>query len=207
MTVATNLRLAPLPDSPDPLVVDSTWPALLPAGVAVVDAASGEDHSVAPLVLLGGSRDLSLAAELTRELARTGRPAPLALLACSPGAAGDAAELDLPVIDLGVKGDATELAEPLWRELSRLAELGAEVRSFVESELLDGQANEITDMTPLLELGIVDSISIVSVIAFIEGDLGIPAPEQIHPRYLADVLSIRRLIAHLDADDRDGHHG
>jgi acyl carrier protein len=157
------------------------------------------------LVLLGGSGDLSLAAELARELVGTGRPAPLALLACGSGAAEDTTELDLPVIDLGMRRDATELAEPLSHELSRLAELGSEVRSFVEAELLDGQADEVSDTTPLLELGIIDSISIVSLVAFIEGDLGIPAPEQIHPRHLADVLSIRRLIAHLDAGDRDGH--
>jgi clorobiocin biosynthesis protein CloN5 len=158
------------------------------------------------LVLLGGSGDLPLAGELARELVGMGRPAPLVLLACGSGAAEDAAELDLPVIDLGLRRDATELAEPLSCELSRLAELGSEVRSFVESELLDGQTDEVSDTTPLLELGIIDSISIVAVVAFIEGDLGIPVPEQIHPRHLADVLSIRRLIAHLDAEGRDGQH-
>jgi acyl carrier protein len=88
----------------------------------------------------------------------------------------------------------------------RQAELGREVRSFVESELLDGQVEAITDATPLLELGIVDSISIVSLVAFIEEDLGIPVPErEVHPRHLTDVASIHRLILDLDVARSDGH--
>jgi acyl carrier protein len=202
---AAALRLAPLPGSPDPRSVASSWAELLPSGVTVVQPATAGEGDATPLVLLGGGADIALAVELASELARSGRRAPLALLTCGSPATAGAAEADLAVFDLGVAGDAIELAGPLSRELRRLAELGREVRSFVDSELLDGQAGEVTDTTPLLELGIVDSISIVAVVAFVEGDLGIPVPEgDIHPRHLADVLSICRLILNLEAARRHG---
>lgn len=205
MTGVAPLRLAPLPGSPDPRSVDSSWAELLPSGVTVVQSAVDGGDDAAPLVLLGSGGDVALAVELASELVGSGRPSPLALLTCGSGVAPGAAEFDLAVVELGAGEDVAELAGPLSRELRRLAEQGREVRSFVESELLDGQAGEVTDTTPLLELGIVDSISIVSVVAFIEEDLGIPVPEgDIHPRHLADVLSIRRLVANLDVARRHG---
>lgn len=203
--VVVSLRLAPLPGGPDPRSVDGSWAELLPSEIAVVQSAIDGDDDAVPLVLLGDGGDLALALELEGELVRSSRPPPLALLTCGSAAAPAAAEFDLAVVELGAGEDVAELAEPLSRELRRLIEQGNEVRSFVDSELLDGQASEVTDTTPLLELGIVDSISIVSVVAFIEEDLGISVPEgNIHPRYLADVLSIRRLIASLDAARRRG---
>jgi acyl carrier protein len=198
---AGALRLALLPGSPDPSSIDSSWSELLPSGVTVVDSAMQSDF--APLVLFGSDRSIAHAAELAGELARSGKPAPLALLTCGPGVEAAAIELDLAVVELGVGEDLGGLAEPLSRELGRIAELGRRVRSFVNSDLLDGQASEVTDTTPLLELGIVDSISIVSLVAFVEGDLGIPVPdEHIHPRHLADILSIQRLIVTLDVTRR-----
>ncbi len=89
--------------------------------------------------------------------------------------------------------------DALSRELQRLVELGQSVRAFVESDLLPGEDDDVTDTTPLLELGIVDSVSIMSIVAFIQEELGLPVPEaEIHPRNLADVLSIQRLIVRLD---------
>jgi len=200
----TSLRLTPLPGSPDPSTVDSSWAQFLPPGVTVVQPIGTRDDCT-PLVLLGGDGDIPLAIDLANELKQSRRPAPLALLACDVRTAG-AGELDLPVVDLGAEREALGPEGPLSRELRRLAVLGEKVHSFVDSELLDGQAGEVTEATPLLELGIVDSISIVSVVAFIEDDLGIPVPEeQIHPRHFVDILSIRRLIIRLDAAGRNGH--
>ncbi|HKO36979.1 MAG TPA: acyl carrier protein [Solirubrobacterales bacterium] len=200
----TSLRLTPLPGSPDPSTVDSSWAQLLPAGVTVVQPIGTRDDCT-PFVLLGGDGDIPLAIDLANELKQSRRPAPLALLACDVRTAG-AGELDLPVVDLGAEREALGPEGSLSRELRRLTVLGEKVHSFVDSELLDGQAGEVTGTTPLLELGIVDSISIVSIVAFIEEDLGIPVPEeQIHPRHLVDILSIRRLIIRLDAAGRNGH--
>jgi acyl carrier protein len=128
---------------------------------------------------------------------------PLALLTYGPPCS--AAEAEFAVIELGPAEDPGALATPLAAELERLLELSRAARAFVASDLLDGQDSGVSATTPLLELGIVDSISIVALVAFVEEDLGIPVPEaEVHPRHLADVLSVERLIVKLDAARRHG---
>jgi acyl carrier protein len=190
------LLLAPLPGGPGGPERDD-WERLLPPAVALVDPGEGGGDG-APLVLLGrGGLDPAA------ELARRGGPLPLALLTYGP--ARSQAGTDFAVIGLGPAEDPGALGAPLAHELGRLLELSRAAREFVDSDLLDGQDSGVSATTPLLELGIVDSISIVALVAFVEDDLGIPVPEEeVHPRHLADVLSVERLIVKLDAAWRHG---
>jgi acyl carrier protein len=186
---APALRLSRLDDGAGPP------PGALPAAVAVLGPGERGDEEL-PLVLLGRGGNGALAID--------GGPLPLAVLTYGPPAA-PAADLDFAVIELGPAEGAKAPAAPLARELERLVELSREARDFVTAELLDGQDSEVSADTPLLELGIVDSVSIVSLVDFVEGELAIPVPEEeIHPRHLADVLSIERLIVKLDAAQRHG---
>lgn len=186
---APALRLSVLDDGAGPET------AALPATVTLLGPDERGDEEL-PLVLLGRGGNGAIAVD--------GGPLPLALLTYGPPPA-PVADLDFAVIELGAEGGADALATPLARELERLVELSREARDFVDSELLDGQDSEVSATTPLLELGIVDSVSIVALVDFVEGELAIPVPEEeIHPRHLADVLSIERLIVKLDAARRHG---
>jgi acyl carrier protein len=55
-----------------------------------------------------------------------------------------------------------------------------ELRSYIERELLFGE-EEIADDTALIVDGVLDSISIVSLFAFVEEDLGLSVPEELVP--------------------------
>ena len=71
----------------------------------------------------------------------------------------------------------------------------ASLHDFVARELLDGQAAGLDARTPLLELGVIDSLSMVSLLSFIERDLGVAVPmEQILPEHFQDLGAIARLV-------------
>jgi acyl carrier protein len=203
--VAPEVRLACLPDAnvfrelPGLLheaveVVEVELPADEPRAAGAVDVLVREP--VLPLVLAGHEEGAQLAHEIARELDRRGLPAPLALAVSGrsdPGPHPPAA----PLIDhSSLNGDA--LVQALARELDRLAEMCRAVKDFVESDVLH-RDDAITPATPLVESGIVDSVSMMAIIAFVEEELGLRVPEdEAQPRNVADLLSIQRMVARLD---------
>jgi acyl carrier protein len=199
---APALCLLPFPGAPDRAALEGARrDGGLPAPVEVLEPAASADATPG-LVLLARGEDGAAAVESAAALTAGGAPAPLALLTFGPPP-GAAAGLDFAAIDLGPATAIEELAAPLGRELGWMIDRGRRVRAFVDEELLDGQDSEVTATTPLLELGIVDSISVVALVDFVEGDLGIAVPEEaVNPRHLTDVLSIQRLVVRLDAARR-----
>ncbi len=71
---------------------------------------------------------------------------------------------------------------------------------FVARELLDGEDIGLDENTPLLEYGLIDSLSLVSLTEFIAERFGvvIPAKEQT-PQNLKNLASISGLVARLGA--------
>ena len=77
----------------------------------------------------------------------------------------------------------------------------SELLGFIRSAFLDGDpAGELTDETPLLAWGILDSFKTARLLNFIEDDLGtrIP-PEQLFAGNLKDVRSIAEMV-HANGD-------
>lgn len=71
---------------------------------------------------------------------------------------------------------------------------------FVARELLDGEDIGLDASTPLLEYGLIDSLSLVSLTEFVAERFGvvIPAKEQT-PQNLKNLASISALVARLGA--------
>ncbi len=57
-------------------------------------------------------------------------------------------------------------------------EIIAALKSFIVDRVLDGQGEGIDEKTPLLELGIVDSLTTVALIGFVEQRFGVRIPDQ-----------------------------
>ena len=78
------------------------------------------------------------------------------------------------------------------------AEYVAGVREFVEGELLDGEGDDLTADTPLLDWGILDSRSVPKLIEFVDRRFGIHVSEdEIHPRNFESIAAIGRMLARL----------
>lgn len=66
---------------------------------------------------------------------------------------------------------------------------------FFAREFLEGSREDFTAKTQLLELGIIDSLSILKATEFIEGHFGIEITEEdMIPVHFQDIQSISRLI-------------
>jgi acyl carrier protein len=77
-------------------------------------------------------------------------------------------------------------------EMSSVTEM---ISEFVNAEVDLLGTEKIGPDTALLELGILDSLSMVNLLAFLEGNLGIKVPEdQILPENFATPLDIARLV-------------
>ena len=69
---------------------------------------------------------------------------------------------------------------------------------YVSDELLNGDASELTQTTPLLEWGVIDSLSIVTLLAFIEREMGVQIPdEMVRPEYFETLDALANLIVTL----------
>lgn len=72
---------------------------------------------------------------------------------------------------------------------------------YINRELLEGQGDDLDAETPLLELRILDSISIVMLRAHIVQRYGVSIPpEELTPTNLADVRCIASLVERLGAE-------
>lgn len=66
---------------------------------------------------------------------------------------------------------------------------------YANTEFLNGGASDLNEDTPLLELGILNSLSIVSLLAFIDQKYGVKIPEDsITPDNFCDIRSLTTLI-------------
>lgn len=67
---------------------------------------------------------------------------------------------------------------------------------FIRTQFLDGDpAGELTDDTPLLAWGVLDSFKTARLVAFIQDELGSPIPpEQLNAKNFHDVRSIAELV-------------
>lgn len=73
---------------------------------------------------------------------------------------------------------------------------------FVARELLDGDARDLDERTPLLELGIIDSLTIVSLLSFLEERFGARiAPERVRPEHFVNIAAIAALAERAAPDD------
>jgi acyl carrier protein len=74
-------------------------------------------------------------------------------------------------------------------------EIVARLRTFVAEQLLDGKEIGLDATTPLLEWGVLDSVSLISLVAFVEKQLGVKVPpERLKPENLANLGVIARMI-------------
>ena len=69
------------------------------------------------------------------------------------------------------------------------------LKAYLVEEVLEGDASEFDETTPLLELGLLDSFSIVGILSFIESEFGIEIPlETLAIERLKDVNTLADLV-------------
>jgi len=72
------------------------------------------------------------------------------------------------------------------------------LQTFISGQILEGEDLGLTATTPLLELGILNSMEVLSLIAFIESRFKVVVPpEQILADNFKDLQTIARLVASL----------
>jgi 2-hydroxymuconate-semialdehyde hydrolase len=72
------------------------------------------------------------------------------------------------------------------------------LRGFVVDELLDGNDEGLDAQTPLLQWGVIDSLAMVTLLAFIEERLGVHVPdEQVRPEHFQNLGTLGDLLEHL----------
>lgn len=72
--------------------------------------------------------------------------------------------------------------------------------TYIGREFLSGQRDGLDAETPLLEWNVLDSLSMMSLIAFIEERWGIAIPDEyVLPENFQDIRSISRLVHDLGA--------
>lgn len=80
------------------------------------------------------------------------------------------------------------------------AEVNKGLKTFIINNLLDGDGSDLDDHTPLLELGIIDSMAMVSLLTFIDKKLGVSIPDdKVSPRHFQTITTLQALILEVDA--------
>jgi len=78
------------------------------------------------------------------------------------------------------------------------AEVIQQLHGFVAEQFLGGDAAELTPETPLLEWGIIDSLGIAQLVAFISERLGVNIPAaELTPGNLASLRALADLVIRL----------
>ncbi|BCB84562.1 acyl carrier protein [Phytohabitans suffuscus] len=78
----------------------------------------------------------------------------------------------------------------------------AQIREYVRTNFLDGDPKgELEDTSPLLELGVLNSLNTIRLVSFIRDELGVRLPSlQVNGRNFRDVRSIAdTVLANQDA--------
>ncbi|HEY3234544.1 MAG TPA: acyl carrier protein [Polyangiaceae bacterium] len=72
------------------------------------------------------------------------------------------------------------------------------IRSFIAAELLEGNDAGLDENTPLLELGVIDSMGIVQVTTFLEKELGTKLPpEELTAQNFSNLAALADLVVRL----------
>jgi len=76
-----------------------------------------------------------------------------------------------------------------------LMQVQARIRDFIDKELLQGQGADLTDSTPLFELGILDSFAFFRLVSFIEEEIHVTLQlESVGSEQFQDISTIARLV-------------
>jgi pimeloyl-ACP methyl ester carboxylesterase len=79
------------------------------------------------------------------------------------------------------------------------------LRGFVVDELLDGNDEGLDAKTPLLQWGVIDSLAMVTLLAFIEERLGVHVPdEEVRPEHFQNLATLSELLERLATTRADG---
>ena len=77
-------------------------------------------------------------------------------------------------------------------------EMLGELKQFVVGELLDGRDTGLHEHTPLLEWGVIDSLSVAELVSFTSERFGIDVPQaEVSPQNLKDLDAYVRLLVRL----------
>ena len=75
------------------------------------------------------------------------------------------------------------------------SEVNKGITTFIIETLLDGDGSDLDDQTALLELSIIDSLAMVSLLGFIEKKLGVSVPEdEVSPRNFMSIATLEAMI-------------
>ena len=74
------------------------------------------------------------------------------------------------------------------------------LQEYVVSELLDGDAGDLTPSTNLLALGIIDSLSMVSLRVFIERSFNVRIPDGVQPEDFSSIAGVAAVVERLQRD-------
>lgn len=71
----------------------------------------------------------------------------------------------------------------------------ASLRKYIADTILEGDAGELDADTPLLAWGVLDSLAMVDLLAFIEHELGVRIPdEEVMPQNFSTLAAIGQLV-------------
>lgn len=74
-------------------------------------------------------------------------------------------------------------------------EVEQELQGFVSRDLLGGQDDGLDAATPLLELGLINSLSVVMLVAFVEKRFSVRIPDRaLNREHLATIRAIAALV-------------
>jgi len=84
-------------------------------------------------------------------------------------------------------------------------EILEKLRSFIAEELLFGQDAGLDETTPLLEWGIIDSLTMVSFLAFIDEQLHVTVPDdEVRPENFQNLQSLTNLLLRITKEPEKG---
>ncbi len=90
--------------------------------------------------------------------------------------------------------DNTNEGDPVQHD--RILEI---LRSYIASEVLDGKDIGLEPSTPLLEWGVINSLEIARLVAFISQQFGVSVPaEKVVATYFKDLQALTALVIELD---------
>jgi acyl carrier protein len=84
--------------------------------------------------------------------------------------------------------------------MSERERIESSLHEFVAEQLLDGDASELTPTTNLLALGIIDSLSMVSLRVFMERSFNVRVPDGIQPEDFSTLSAMASMIERLKAE-------
>ncbi|MEV2250861.1 acyl carrier protein [Streptomyces sp. NPDC050147] len=74
-------------------------------------------------------------------------------------------------------------------------EVSARITAFIQEKYLGQDGEDLTELTPVIELGILDSLNTILLIGFIRDELGFAVPpREINAENFKDIRSITALV-------------